>query len=88
MAEREGFPPHPSSLGAVALVRPPSGPGFLCVYKAVAKAPPYGEACAMAEREGFEPSEPFGSPAFQASALDQLCDLSVLQGGTNYATSP
>ena len=31
-----------------------------------------------AEREGFEPSIPFGIHAFQACALDQLCDLSAL----------
>src|SRR5439155_984987 len=32
---------------------------------------------APAERVGFEPTEPFDSRAFQARALDQLCDLSV-----------
>ena len=30
----------------------------------------------MAERKGFEPLIPLGILAFQASALDQLCDLS------------
>ena len=29
------------------------------------------------EREGFEPSMPCGIHAFQACALDQLCDLSI-----------
>ena len=30
-----------------------------------------------AESEGFEPSIPFGIRAFQARALDQLCELSL-----------
>ena len=32
----------------------------------------------MAERAGFEPAIPYGILAFQASALGQLCDLSVI----------
>ena len=31
---------------------------------------------AVAERVGFEPTEVLPSPAFEAGALDQLCDLS------------
>ena len=40
------------------------------------EAPPLFKSVPLAEREGFEPSIPFGILAFQASALD------------HYATSP
>ena len=32
----------------------------------------------LAERQGFEPWKPCDLRAFQARALDQLCDLSIL----------
>ena len=31
----------------------------------------------MADRVGFEPTEPFSSPDFKSGAIDQLCHLSV-----------
>ena len=30
----------------------------------------------FAEAVGFEPTEPFGSPVFKTSAIDQLCQTS------------
>ncbi len=38
--------------------------------------PPQAGYISLAERTGFEPVIPCGIRAFQARALDQLCDLS------------
>ena len=38
----------------------------------------------MAERAGFEPAVPCGTHAFQACALDQLCDLSMFFFDTHH----
>ena len=43
--------------------------------------PPGAVLLSLAEGEGFEPSTGFPVPAFQASALGQLCDPSPVFGG-------
>ena len=40
----------------------------------------------MADRVGFEPTEPFGSPDFKSGAIDQLCHLSVYGGSCGIRT--
>ena len=51
---------------------------FICSLPHKKKCPTKGQFFQYAEVVGFEPTMPFGILVFKTSALDQLCDTSVI----------